>query len=295
MRQVFCTMMIAALAALAGVARAEIANPADNQAGPELNREQGQRTTSAYVESIVVKGERSPYHEEELIGEYRQPRWTAFRRFPTTRVYVRPKGYVGVEQWYRVEDRRDGKTSTTAQTEIEFGLPHRLQLDLYLISRKEGASGETFVDNAVEVRYAFADWGEIWGNPTLYVEYVSQDSEANKVETKLLLGDELVPGWHWGTNLVWEYTLGGARTREYELAMGVSHTLSDDRFSLGLETKLAVEDEKGSRGDWDEDLRLGPSIQWRPLPQMHIDVAPLFGLTHDSKRADIFAVFGWEF
>jgi hypothetical protein len=36
-------------------------------------------------------------------------------------------------------------------------------------------------------------------------------------------------------------------------------------------------------------------MQFRPLPQMHIDVAPLFGVTHASPRAKIFVVLGWEF
>jgi hypothetical protein len=89
--------------------------------------------------------------------------------------------------------------------------------------------------------------------------------------------------------------MGGSRTRELEWTLGLSHTLSDDKFSLGVESKFAIEDEKGGRGDWGEDLRIGPSLQWRPLPQMHIDVAPLFGITGDSKRADIFVVAGWEF
>jgi hypothetical protein len=33
----------------------------------------------------------------------------------------------------------------------------------------------------------------------------------------------------------------------------------------------------------------------KPLPQMHIDVAPLFGTTPASPRAKAFVVVGWEF
>jgi len=275
---------------------AQIANPADKQRqADERKTSEPSGTTSATVENVVIEGVRTPFHEEQRIGSYAQPRWTAFRRFPSTRVYVRPEGYFGVEQWFRFEDPQDGETGVTGETEMEFGLPNRFQLDLYLITRREGGTGPTYVDNAVELRYAFADWGVLWGNPTLYAEWVSQDAESNKVELKLLLGDELSPGWHWGSNLVWEYTMGGDKTRELELTLGLSHTLRDDRLSIGLEAKLAQADQAANRGDWERDLRIGPSLQFRPLPQMHIDIAPLFGITHESKRADIFTVVGWEF
>jgi len=40
---------------------------------------------------------------------------------------------------------------------------------------------------------------------------------------------------------------------------------------------------------------LGPSIQYRPLPQMTINFAPLVGLTDDSPDAQIYLNLGWEF
>jgi hypothetical protein len=41
--------------------------------------------------------------EEELIGAYQQPRWTAKRRFPTTRIYVRPAGTFQFEWWHETK------------------------------------------------------------------------------------------------------------------------------------------------------------------------------------------------
>jgi hypothetical protein len=78
----------------------------------------------------------------------------------------------------------------------------------------------------------------------------------------------------------------------------VSHTIRDSKIDFGMETKLALVnelDEHGSRGPFETEFLLGPSMQFRPLPQMHIDVAPLFGVTHASPRAKIFVVLGWEF
>ena len=51
----------------------------------------------------------------------------------------------------------------------------------------------------------------------------------------------------------------------------------------------------GVRSDFEKSFLIGPSIQFRPLPQMHIDVAPLFGTTAAVERAKTYVVFGWEF
>jgi hypothetical protein len=42
-------------------------------------------------------------------------------------------------------------------------------------------------------------------------------------------------------------------------------------------------------------LQIGPSIQIRPLTQMHVDFAPLFGFTGDSMMRNVYLIFGWEF
>lgn len=284
---------------------AQAVNPATSSTamGPEAA---GQPADSAPTESsrrlgswempaVIVEGQRlTQYREEDPIGSYGQPRWTAHRRFAGTRVYVRPEGQVDFEQWFRWKDKKNEPDELVTQSEIEFGLPHRFQLDYYLITNNvEGES--TTIDNALEIRYAFADWGKLWGNPTLYVEWISTDSAPDVVETKLLFGGDVAPGWHWGANLVWEQETGGSRASTYEFTAGLSQTLIDMKFSWGLETKLEWEDESGSRGDYSNNMRLGPSFQWRPMPQMHIDFAPLFGLTSESVRSDIYLILGYEF
>jgi hypothetical protein len=286
------------------LAQASMVNPATTQgdAQQEVSATPGEtapvpsrRLGSWEMPAIIVEGKRlSPYRDDDLIGSYAQPRWTAHRLFSGTRVYVRPEGQFDFEQWFRWKNKKDSPDELVTQSEIEFGLPYRFQLDYYFITRH--VDGEpTKTDNALEVRWAFADWGRIWGNPTLYVEWISQDSEPDKVETKLLLGGGLAPGWHWGSNFVWEQETGGSRESVYEWTAGISKTAVDQKFSWGLETKLEWADEAGSRGDYSEDFRLGPSFQYRPLPQMHIDFAPLFGLTSSSLRSDIYLIFGYEF
>jgi hypothetical protein len=246
--------------------------------------------------TIVRAAREGLLREEDRIGDYNQPRWTAQRLFPTTRIYVKPPGKVEFEHWTRVMVPQEGQTEVETQYELEIGLPHRFQIDLYHVTSKTGQEGDLEIkEQKYEVRYALADWGELWMNPTLYAEYVQRDAQSDKTEYKLLLGDELGEGWHFGTNLVWEHELGDALENEYELTVGVARTIVDETFSLGAEMKASLVDEHSDRGDYSKELEIGPSFQYHPLPQLHIDFAPLIGIGSDSRAADLFLVLGWEF
>ena len=154
--------------------------------------------------------------EEQPIGETGRPAWTSHRRFTTTRVYIQKEPWeIGVEQWWRVRDKRDGTVQHKFQQEIEIGLPHRMQLDLYYDMAVQGDRSSRTEDYAVELRYALADWGKLPLNPTLYAEYKFVEEGADVVELKLLLGDQLPGGWHYGANFVWEKELAGERTTEW--------------------------------------------------------------------------------
>jgi hypothetical protein len=156
--------------------------------------------------------------------------------------------------------------------------------------------GPTQVGQSIELRYALAEWNRIWGNPTFYVEWSRLEDESDAIEVKLLLGGEIAPRWHWGVNLSDELSTGGDRANEIEITAGVSYTLADSRFSLGLETECGVVDTKDHRGTYDEKFFfLGPSMQFRPTEQFHIDFAPLVGLTGDSPAFRAYLVIGYEF
>ncbi len=232
---------------------------------------------------------------DELIGPYAQPRWTAHRLFPTARAYVIPEGEVDVEYWFRAQTPQHGPTEFTHMEEVEIGLPGRFQLDFYLVQVHEGRTNDIDFNQQVELRWAVADWGKIPFNPTFYIEYANQENAPEKIETKILLADTLAPRWHWATNLVWEHECGGDRTDEFELTAGISFALLDDKFAIGAEGKFSIENDKFSRSTWAEDIRIGPSFQWRPIPSVHIDFAPLFGVTGNSSKSDIYFVIGWEF
>ncbi len=280
---------------------AQIVNPADKQRPPQqpepatTPQDQTQQPTGE-GKPVVVEGKRvSGLREEDRVGSYGQPYWTEHRRFTETRVYVRDEGTVDFEFWLQPEFK-DGEQVVTKQYEFEFGLPERFQLDLYLVSHKDYADGpEQFDEQKFEVRWAFADWGKIWGNPTAYLEWASKSDAADSIEGKLLLGDELAEGWHWGTNLVFEAETGGELERNYEITAGISKTLVDSKFSVGAEIKAAMADVESDRGNFANEVLIGPSVQFLPLPNAHIDFAALAGVTDDSPDAKLTFVFGWAF
>lgn len=274
-----------------------IANPAEQMHAPETQTTQPAEEGPTHpweLPPVNVYGQRV-LREEDRVGSYAQPRWTTDRRFAETRVYVRPEGALEFEYWLIPTVFRKGPSEIKQQYELEFGLPSRFQLDLYLITRKEGSGGPTFTDGAIELRYALADWGRIWGNPTLYFEYTFQDQAPDVIETKLLLGGEIAPRWHWGTDLSFEHETGGQMQNTYEITGGLSYTVIDSRLSVGGELKFQENDLRHHRGRLTNNTFLGPSLQWRPLARMHVDVAPLIGITHESPALQAFFVLGWDF
>ena len=277
------------IALLALPAAAQIANPADKQKPPP--------DPAQLPEETIVTGQQvSDLREEDRIGPYGQPEWTTHRRFPFTRVYVRPPGTFSFEYWVRPTIPKDsGETDVRTQYEFEIGLPGRWQMDLYLNQNKQGSTGEMKNENAFELRYALADWGKLWGNPTLYGEYKSKDADVDVVEFKLLFGDELSTSWHWGTNLYLEREVGGAGENDYGITAGLSKTLDDQRFSLGAELKVEYIDLSASRGDYEKVYLLGPSMQYRPTRHVHMDFAPLFGMGPESPAMQALFVVGYEF
>jgi hypothetical protein len=292
----------------------QVVNPADKMRGPDQPftapaaapstqpaaatplQQPNQRLRSFELPPVEVVGERpAELREEERVGPNEQPRWTANRRFPGTRIYVLPPEQVEFEFWLRPTVPRDGKTQLRSLYELEFGLPSRFQLDLYLRTESE-TDGPTRIGESIELRYAFAEWNRIWGNPTIYVEWSRLEDESDAIEVKLLLGGEIAPRWHWGVNFSDELSTGGDRANEIEITARVSYTLADSRFSIGLETECGVVDTKDHRGTFDEKFFfLGPSMQFRATEQFHIDFAPLVGLTGDSPAFRVYLVIGYEF
>ncbi len=272
-------------------------NPAFRTGEQPADAGQG-RLRTFELPAITVEGKpASSLREEDRVGTYGQPRWTTSRRFPNTRVYVVPEGKIEVEYWNRATFKRSHDIAMRNLVELEVGLPHRFQLDVYFRTDQDDVHNHAMYGQQLEVRWALADWGRIWGNPTLYFEYIILDEDrADVIEPKLLLGGEIDEGWHWGVNFVGEFEINGPdRVHEYQLTGGLSYTVVDSEFSIGAETKIVYADEAASRGTYEKEYFLGPSVQWRPVQALTVNFAPLFGLTDDTAYAQVTLNVGWEF
>jgi hypothetical protein len=261
------------------------ARPAASPAAPGAPGAAPHADTTAvqsYSARAVVPPEPGTLREEERIGDYAQPRWSATRRFPNTRVYVRPPGSFGLEWWTQTKQslRDSHEVRNRSDYEMEIGLGHRLQLDMYLETEQAPHWGSALqvAREKAELRYALADWGVIPLNPTLYAEFVRQNGAPPMVELKGLFGDQLAPRWHFGANVVWEHLLGANQTNEWSLTTGLSYSVTDTTFSIGGEIVFETLDESGHRLTFDNwELLAGPSIAWAPVPPMHLLFVGLLG------------------
>ncbi len=259
-------------------------------AEPSAPRQRMPETTTTAFTSVLS--------EETPIGITQRPEWTSARRFPGTRVYIQKEPWeVGVESWWRIKHRRDGGLRHRLLQEVEIGLPGRMQLDLY--NDIEGDERGAFHEHSfnVELRWAIADWGQLWGNPTLYFEYKFADAHwgPDVYEAKLLLGDQLAPRWHWGVNFVWEAETGGDREQEFKVTGGISYTVLDGKLGVGVEAFYDRDSVKGARGNADDLFAVGPSIQWRVTRNMHVDLSCMFGTNQATERQIGFLVIGYDF
>jgi hypothetical protein len=263
----------------------------------QKKKEPGEKEQPAGPEddgTIIIRGQRM-LKDAELVGSYRQPMWTTARRFPSTRVYVLPAGNTTFEYWLITEGELESgnRAKFRSNYELELGLGAHLQLDLYLFTEQaEGYAPLDLAGEQIELRWAFADWGVIWGNPALYLEWVRRDEKPQKLEAKLLLGDLITPRLFWGLNLVYERELGGESEGEYALSFGLAYTLVDGILSLGLEGKVELVDVSGARFDFaKKELLFGPSLQIRPLPGVHLDLVPMFGVEIGEETEAVYAVY----
>lgn len=233
---------------------------------------------------------------DTLVGPYNQPEWTEHRRFPFTRVYVQQEPWqIGVEQWWRARTYNDKDTAHRFIEELEIGLPHRLQLDLYY--NWAHTEGKTHFDEfAVELRWALADWGQIPFNPTLYVEYafVNGDYGGDTLESKILFGDTIGKNWQWGLNFIFETEVSHELAKEVAIAGGIGYSITPT-FSAGLEFQWKRETVAGERSNPEVQFNIGPSIQWRLSKNTHLDLVALFGTTNQGPRVESLVVFGYDF
>jgi hypothetical protein len=272
-------------------------------------------STTAIESQIVVTG-------DELPSAYGAPGSFSRSRFSTlTNAYILPPGGVFAALIYEGEAFREGPPDHLFTQEVEVGLPYRFGIAFE--NSVEHFSGDTENSSfSIEGRWALADWDKIPLNPTLFAEYKfgtgkilheegppppPEEEEAmagegppdkpDAYEFRLLLSEEVAKDVEWAFNAFFEKENTGDRGREWGFAQSIQTPvlLPRERFKVGLEMQYKNFTVKDTRGDPMHSFVIGPSFAFKPTARMRFDVAPLFGVTDDSPRVQVFAIFSYVF
>lgn len=271
---------------------AQYSGSAISRGSEEARRDDDTIKRSMTMGEVIVTAKKYPLRTR--VGEYNQPLWSTIRMFPSTRVYVmNPPGTGMYEKWFDIRDRRDGPAEVRMRDEFTFGLGKRMQLDLYSHTVFDGESGDkTFAWRGFswEIRYALADWGKIWGNPTIYFEHKLLNGNMG-IEPKLLLGDNIGSNGIWGLNLIYEGNLAPTREgqeREYAGTASYGYIVNND-LTIGASTMYRNNDGNST------EFYLGPLIQYRFNGRTYLSVETMPGLTQQSKASRSTIIFAWRF
>ena len=147
----------------------------------------------------------SPY--QSIVRAHKpSPVWTQDRNFTSTRFWLLDPGHVEFETWLRTRvahefvDATGTKSRAPAellfQNEVEIGLFPHLQLDIYenltFNVEDDGHRGVQQEGNQIELRVAIPSYyGQIFGNPVVYLEWHPRHNDADRAEIRLLLGGAL--------------------------------------------------------------------------------------------------------
>jgi hypothetical protein len=192
---------------------------------------------------IVVQAEApSP----EIPSAYGAPPAFSQSRFsPLTNAYVLPPGEIYSSVIYELDDVHYRLPDNHWTLETEMGLPYRFNIAME--SDLQHYDGDTQISTvSFEGRYAFADWGKIPLNPTVFAEYkigigdILHDEGAptpgkkfgpggfdksqpipDGYEVRLLLSEDFFDRIEWALNGFFEQEIAGDRGREWGIAQSV--------------------------------------------------------------------------
>jgi hypothetical protein len=191
---------------------------------------------------VVVEATAPP----EIPSAYGAPTTFSQSRFaPLTNAYVLPPGEFYSSVIYENDVVHFRTPDNHWTQELEIGLPYRFNLAFETdIEHYQGdTQASTF---SVEGRYAFADWGKIPLNPTIFSEFkvgigdILHDEGAptpghkfgpggfdksnpipDAYELRLLLSEDFFERIEWALNAFFEQEIGGDRGREWGIAQSI--------------------------------------------------------------------------
>jgi hypothetical protein len=234
----------------------------------------------------------APTPERYEIVAHPSPEFTQDRVLPGTRFWLLDPGHKEVQFWYRPEvSRAAHDTSHLMQLEVEVGLVPHVQLDVYENVIKEPGRDFQHEGNQIEARIAAADYGRIWANPVLYLEWHPRDAE-DKVEIRALLGGEAAPGVLVAVNPFWEQQVQGEDVREWGATAAVSAAVHGNALRVGLEAKAAFE---RAGGETEQSYLVGPNLFAKALgDRLKLMLTVFMGLNDQANALEPILIVGSE-
>jgi hypothetical protein len=255
---------------------------------------------------------------EGIVSAYGAPSAFSEARFtPNVTAYVLPPWTFAFNTIYEGDIFDNSPPDHLFTQEMEMGLPHRFGIATEgKFERFDGDGGPSTI--SVEARYAFADWGKIPLNPTIFGEYKfgvgnirheegpppppgEEEEESgppkvpNAYEFRLLLADEFFKRVEWAANFFFEMEPTGDRGREWGVAQSIVTPvlLPHEQLKVGVEMEYKNFTVKDTRGDAENIFVIGPTVSLRTSKSTHFDVSALAGCTDESPDLKVFAVFSW--
>lgn len=268
------------------------------------------RPQAAIGEDVVVTG-------DNIDSAYGAPGGFSRSRFsPGVTAYVLPPWHFYFGEIYEGDIFKHGFPDHRFSQEIEMGLPGRFGIATEgQFERFNGGGGLQTI--SIEGRYAFADWGKIPLNPTIFAEYkfgvgtirheevppppggemdVGPPKQPDAYELRLMLADEFFGRVEWAMNGFFEKENTGDRGREWGFAQSAVTPLllPHEQLKVGVEMSYKNFTVKDTRGNPEHMFVIGPTAAFRTSRSTRFDVSTLFGCTTDAPAVQIFAVFSWQ-
>jgi hypothetical protein len=239
--------------------------------------------------------------EVSVHGERRSPEFTQGRSFGATRFWLLDPGQQEAEAWYSARFRHNGDPNDTEhlwQFEYMIGVLPHVQLDTYFNYAWDKENGYHIEGAQIEGRFAIGrHYGDIWGNPALYLEWHPQTNGPNRGEIRILLGGQIFsPRFYGALNPYLEQNLDAGlqsdgkkafiSDREVGASAALGYAVVPGRLSIGAEVKAGA-DQQGLTGlspsTYKAVALLGPAL-WLNLLKGHLrfTYTGLFGLTNRS-------------
>lgn len=268
-------------------------------------------TASAQTESAATvvnpEPEKKPEYttkEVEVHGEGKSPAWTQTRSFAATRFWRLDAKEQEVQIWYYVRAQKDGDPDFTRHVwQVEYMVsPFKgLQLDFYANYKAETGKGHKVDGAQFEARIAPWNYGQVFLNPTLYLELYPRYQDSTRGEVRLLLGGEIVRRLRAAVNFIYEVNLDsetGAKKdyitdREVGGTGAIAYEIIPRMLGLGGETRIILDEQGGDT--FKKTYKVGPAL-WVSTDGGHwfFTTTVMFGLNDKTDRFNPLFVAGYR-